>query len=410
MHECLELKGEECVDAVAIQTAIDALPSEGGGVIQLPELDLTLDRGLELRSGVELRGYGEKTILRKAASEVYPLTGYSNYGMLDVQLMDATGLEPGMTVSIKDNVRQGFYSTFARITWVDGDWLGLDHGLEADLAATENPVLTTAFPLVFGHGVRNAKVADLTLLGEKSSNPDAMDGCRGGAVYFLKSHDIDIEGIRERDFNGEGVSFQMCSDMRIRNCSFIGNTGNGMHPGAGSTNVLFERCEGMDNGRSGFFFCVRANHVTVRKCLFSRNAETGVSIGNRDCHNLIESCEITDNVLAGVMFRGDPKPVEARFCEIRGSNIARNALKSGIAQIEVLGHANNIIIEDNTIDGEEGTAGVATSAHADSVFANSNEFVSCEPDKSGSGFTEIKPRFESGQETTHPKHYRHLER
>ncbi len=264
----VELRMEDCADAAAIQSAMDRLAGRGG-VVQLPELELTLDRALEIHSAVELRGRGDKTILRKGEGRVYPLSGYHNYGMRDVPLQSVEGLAVGMTVSVLDDERRGFYSTFARITWIDGDWVGLDHGIEADYAAEENARLVTAYPLVFGHGIRNAALRDLTLDGSLDRNPVCMDGCRGGAVYFANSDKIEISGIREYSFNGEGLGFQMCSRVIIRDSSFDSNTGNGLHPGAGSTNALFENCQGRENGKSGFFFCVRANHITTRGCTFT---------------------------------------------------------------------------------------------------------------------------------------------
>ena len=87
-------------------------------------MGLSLGRGLELHSGVELVGQGEGTILRKGPGRVYPLSGYHNYGMCDVPLVSAAGLAVGMTVSVLDDERLGFYETFARISWIDGHWVG----------------------------------------------------------------------------------------------------------------------------------------------------------------------------------------------------------------------------------------------------------------------------------------------
>jgi hypothetical protein len=269
----------------------------------LPAMELVLDRGLILRSGVELCGQGEQTVLVKGPGKVYPLSGYHNYGMCDVPLVAAEGLEVGMTVSVHDGRSHGgFMETFATITWIDGDWVGLDHGIEMDYYADKEPCLTTVYPLVFAHYIQDAAVRNMRLEGNRAANEKAMGGCRGGAVYFGNSRGIEIAGIRERDFWGEGLSFQMCRDVKIIDCAFDENTGNGLHPGAGSTNVLFERCAGAGNGRSGFFFCVRANHITVRDCSFRDNA-LGISLGTRDCYNLIENCRMEGNRGAGVLVR-----------------------------------------------------------------------------------------------------------
>jgi len=44
----------ECGSAAAIQVAIDGMGMAGGGKVVLPEMEIVLDRGLILRSGVEL--------------------------------------------------------------------------------------------------------------------------------------------------------------------------------------------------------------------------------------------------------------------------------------------------------------------------------------------------------------------
>ena len=153
----IHLTPAQAATASAIQDAIDSLGDAGGRVI-LPEMELILDRGIELRSNVTLAGQGDKTVLRKAPGKVYPLSGYHNYGMLDVPLLYTEGLEKGMTVAIRDDRHGGFFETFARITWVDGTWVGIDTGLHADYEAELNPVLVTSFPLVYGLGVENIAV------------------------------------------------------------------------------------------------------------------------------------------------------------------------------------------------------------------------------------------------------------
>ena len=68
------LTAREATSATAIQGAIDALSDVGGRVV-LPEMDLVLDRGLQLRSNVELVGHGEHTVLQKAPAQVKGLEG-----------------------------------------------------------------------------------------------------------------------------------------------------------------------------------------------------------------------------------------------------------------------------------------------------------------------------------------------
>lgn len=405
-----KLSLEECGSAADIQVIIDEVGKAGGGEVVLPAMELVLDRGLILRSGVELCGQGEQTVLVKGPGKVYPLSGYHNYGMCDVPLVAAEGLEVGMTVSVHDGRSHGgFMETFATITWIDGDWVGLDHGIEMDYYADKEPCLTTVYPLVFAHYIQDAAVRNMRLEGNRAANEKAMGGCRGGAVYFGNSRGIEITGIRERDFWGEGLSFQMCRDVKIIDCAFDENTGNGLHPGAGSTNVLFERCAGTGNGRSGFFFCVRANHITVRDCSFRDNA-LGISLGTRDCYNLIENCRMEGNRGAGVLVRQTPKPTEVHSCRVQKCQIKGNARVEGQGQVEVTSDARDLVFVENEVGGERDKPGVFVEQTARSIYLSDNVFTDCkvEVEMTSESRAEKAPEIECGYGEWPAPVFRHL--
>jgi hypothetical protein len=378
----IQLAREKVPSALAIQEVIDTL-GEAGGRIVLPAMDLVLDRGLQLRSNVELVGQGEDTVLRKAPGRVYPLAGYHNYGMYDVPLEFTDGLEPGMTVAVRDDVHGGFFETFARITWIDGHWVGLDCALHSDYSASQEPVLVTSYPLVYGLGVEDVAVRDLCLGGNREAQPAGIGACRGAAVYFLQSHRFEVSDVVETGFAGEGLGFQMCSHVTIRRCSFCRNTGNGYHPGAGSTAVLFEDCVAEGNGRAGFYFCVRANHVTVQNCTFTGNVACGISVGTRDCHNRIEGCRIVENDGPGILIRRTVRPVEVHSCRVARCLVERNARESGRGQIDVLGDAHELAFVDNEIIGrgpEQERAGIYVGPSGQGIWVRDNRFQGCFPD------------------------------
>ena len=407
----LTLGAAEATTASAIQQALDSLGDEGGRVV-LPEMELTLDRGLALRSNVELVGQGAGTVLRMARGRVYPLAGYHNYGMGDVPLQFTAGLEPGMTVAIRDNVHQGFFETFARITWVEGTWVGLDRGLESDYSAEQQPLLVTSFPLIYGEGVEHVAIRNLTLDGLRAEQPVSIGACRGAALYFIHSHHFAVENVVEQDFVGEGLGFQMCSHGQIRGCRFGGNAGNGYHPGAGSTGVLFEDCLAEGNGRAGFFFCVRANHVTVRRCVFRGNVDCGISVGTRDCYNQIEDCQIEDNEGPGILFRVTPRPTEVHSCRVAGCRIAGNARRTGWGQIDILSDAHDLAFVDNAISGLSGQerAGVYVAPSAERIWLANNRIADCFPAVVGdeSCLATTEPSFACGHEAAQESHFRHL--
>jgi len=408
----LRLRAAEATSAVAIQEAIDSLGPEGGRVV-LPEMDITIDRGIALRSGVELTGQGRRTILRHAPARVYPLSGYHNYGMRDVPLQYTEGLTPGMTVAIRDDQRGGFYETFARLTWVEHTWVGLDRGLHSDYRAGDNPVLVTAFPLVYGEGVRDVAVRHLTLDGRRAEQPAGIGACRGAAVYFIGVHRFEVSDVHETGFLGEGLGFQMCSHGRIAHCRFGQNAGNGYHPGAGSTAVLFEDCVAEENGLAGLFFCVRANHISVKGSAFRRNRVAGISVGTRDCHNLVEDSEMVDNDGPGLLIRQSPRPVEVHSCAFRRCRISGNARQSGHGQVDVLGDAHDLILEENEVRGTEGIerAGIYIAPAAQRIWLQGNDVQGCFPDAVGGPeqLADDAPEFACGHEATAERDFRHLD-
>jgi len=330
-----------------------------------------------------------------------------------VPLESAAGLEPGMTVSVHDDKGRGFYETFATVTWIDGDWVGLDHGIEADYRADDHPCLTTAYPLIFAHKVHDIAVRDLSLEGNSSDNEESMGACRGAALYFYQSRGIEVTGVRECNYDGEGLGFQMCRDVVIRRCAFTDNTGNGLHPGAGSTNVMFDDCDSHDNGNCGLFFCVRANYITVRGSRFTGNG-TGVSIGTRDCHNLIEDCVVDGNAGAGVLVRPSPRPVEVHSCHVRRCTIAGNVGKRGQGQVEIVTQAHDLIFEGNTVSGRQGAGqdkpGFFVESTARHIHLDGNRVQGCsrEVDAASESLAAAPSLFECGYDSGSETIYRHL--
>jgi len=405
----IRLTADQVTSASDIQRAIDSL-SPSGGKVYLPEMDLTLDRGLELRSGVELIGQGDSTLFRHAPARVYRLAGYHNYGMRDVPLEHTEGLQPGMTVAIRDNVHGGFFETFARIEWLDGQWVGLDRGLHSDYSANENPVLITSFPLIYGENVANVAVRNLVLDGNRAEQPAGVGACRGAAVYFYQSHGFEVTDVSERGFEGEGLGFQICHHGHIARCTFTDNAGNGYHPGAGSTAVLFEDCRSERNDKAGFFFCVRANHITVRRCSFTANRSAGVSVGTRDCYNLIEGCTIVGNDGPGVFLRPTPRPVEVHSCTIRDCVIRDNARVDGRGQLDIRGDARDVILANNDVTGPAGTPGVYLEPSAQNVWLDGNHFDGCWPEVVGGDaqIARTMPAFACGMDAVSEHDTRHL--
>jgi hypothetical protein len=317
-----------------------------------------------------------------------------------------------MTVAIRDKPHRGFFETFARITWIDGNWVGLDRGLHSDYHADQEPELVTAFPLVYGLEVENVSLRNLALDGTREQQPVGIGACRGAAVYFIGSRGITVSDVEERGFAGEGLGFQICRDVRILHCRFDQNTGNGFHPGAGSTGALFEDCVAEGNGAAGFFFCVRANHITVRNCTFDDNHACGISIGTRDCHNRIAGCQMTGNAGPGLLIRKTARPVEVHSCHVSDCRIVGNATEGGHAQVDVLGDAHDLVLERNEIVSptDRACAGIYLAPSTERIWLAENVIEGCTPAVIGTAAAQASPlpSVSCGIDAVQEIHYRHL--
>jgi nitrous oxidase accessory protein NosD len=272
--------------------------------------------------------------------------------------------------------------------------------------------LVTAFPLVYGLNVQSVALRNLALDGNRDQQPAGIGSCRGAAIYFIGSRDIEVSDVLERGFVGEGLGFQMCRDVRIRGCQVAQNTGNGFHPGAGSTASLFEDCVAEGNDAAGFFFCVRANHITVRSSTFRGNHVCGISVGTRDCHNRVVDCQMADNAGPGLLIRHTSRPVEVHSCLVSGCRISNNASDHGHAQVDILGDAHDLILTRNEIRGDpqHERAGVYLAPSTERIWLGENRIAGCHPAVVGnaSPLASEEPQFECGIDAVQEKHYRHL--
>jgi hypothetical protein len=165
------------------------------------------------------------------------------------------------------------------------------------------------------------------------------------------------------------------------------------------------------NGAAGFFFCVRANHITVRSSTFCGNRICGISVGTRDCHNYITGCQITDNAGPGLLIRSTSRPVEVHSCHVSDCRIAGNAHDHGYAQVDVLGDAHDLILEHNEIVGIPGRSqsGVYLAPSTERIWLDENVISDCSPAVIGAAIRPaIKPSFDSGMDAVTERHYRHL--
>ena len=215
-------------------------------------------------------------------------------------------------------------------------------------------MVTNAGSCVSVHDAENVYISDFTIDGNKEKN-DLLDGCNGGGIVIIKSKNVTVEKVHVKDFNGEGITWQITENVTVRNCEINGCTNMGLHPGSGSPNSLIENNNSHDN-KVGLYICWRVHHSVVRGNQFHNNSENGISTGHKDSDVLFEKNHIYENKLDGVYVREeDDKNSPHRNSFI--SNIVENNGGNGFY---ISGKPSNMLIKDNvirsTIKGKQKTA------------------------------------------------------
>ena len=174
-------------DNRVLQAAVDYVAGLGGGVVEIGEGEYLMRDSLHLRSGVTVRGRKGKTILRKADAAVSPLALDGDFGEQQVTVKDPAGFAVGAGVAIWDDHAGGFHTTVARITGRRGNTFAIDAPLMADCMVAADAKAATVFPVVSGSDIRDARVEDLVIEGNKGANPPSTAAAVRGFTSIAAS-------------------------------------------------------------------------------------------------------------------------------------------------------------------------------------------------------------------------------
>jgi len=359
-----------------LQALVDRAAAQGGGEVLIPAGTYDMEDSLHLRSRVRIRGQSDKTILRKRPSVSSPLSADLGYGHFDVSLAEPEEFRVGMGVHVHDNQSGGFYDTVATITWRDGDRFGIDRMLNHDYGRRAGCVVTSIFPVISGYHLEDATVDNLTIDGNKAANP-FLNGCRGGGVFLLQAHRVNLKGLRVKDYNGDGISFQQCRCTVIENCTLEGMAGFGLHPGSGSVGAVLRNNACRNNGSDGIYYCLRVSFSLCENNVLEQNGGFGISIGGRDTDHLIRRNTIRGNAKAGVHFRDGDVAMAGSRNQIEANLLENNCRKEGSAEIDVRGATRDVHLLGNTIRpaGRQGkpAVGLLVGPQADRVVFFGNQ-------------------------------------
>jgi len=332
-------------DNSTLQAAVDSLAYEGGGTVVIPPGTFVMKDSLHLRSGVNIQGAGRKTVLLKQPSVRVALADHHGYGHYEIVVEEPDKLEPGMGVHIRDDATGGFATTTATLLSRNGNVFHIDQMLNYDYDPANAGCVTTVFPLISGRYAENTAITNLTLDGNiKERNP--INGCRGGGIFLLQSHKVLVDGLEIRNYHGDAVSFQQCTDIVVQNSHLHHNEQGGLHAGSGSVRYVMRNNHIHHNGGHGIFYCLRTTHSLCENNEIHDNALAGISLGERDTDHFIRSNEIYMNGGPGVLFR------KARFhgpdrVVVHGNAVRNNCQHEGKAEIVVEKGVRDLVFRRN---------------------------------------------------------------
>src|ERR1700730_14372199 len=115
------------------------------------------------------------------------------------------------------------------------------------------PTVSALSPILSGELVRDVAIQNLTLDGNRKNN-DNLDGNYAGCIFLQDCNRIAIRGVTARNYNGDGISWQICHDVLVEGCHSHDHAGLGLHPGSGSQRSVIRRNRMVGNDQ-GLFLC-----------------------------------------------------------------------------------------------------------------------------------------------------------
>ena len=336
-------------DHRVLQAAVDYVSALGGGTVKLLPGVFHLRNAVYLRSKVRILGSGDDTVLVKGPSVTTKLTADSDWYDQEITLVDAKGFGIGDGVCLRTRNPHHGGTDVAKRTLVarTGNRFKLDRALRENFWLKGDTTVSTLFPILSGDQIADVALENLALDGNRPRNEN-LDGNYAGCIFLQDCNRITIRNVTARNYNGDGISWQICHDMLVENCRSHDHAGLGLHPGSGSQRSVI-RANRLARNAIGIFFCWgvksgRAEGNTIEDC-----SQCGVSIGHRDTENLVRDNTIRRSGQAGVLFRAEPgKDFAAHRNRIEANVIEDSGPNDGVA-IDVQGPTEEVTIAGNEL-------------------------------------------------------------
>ena len=358
----------------ALQAAVDYVTRLGGGTVRILPGTYMLRNAVYLQSKLRLIGSGPDTILIKEASVKTKLAQDSDWYDQEITLLDSAGFEVGDGVCLQAKNPDTGANIFVKRTLLarNSNRFKLDRALRENFWQLGNATVSTLFPILSGESISDVHIENLTLDGNKTHN-DLLDGNYAGCIFLQDCNRIAIRGVHAKNYNGDGISWQICHDVLVENCVSENHSGLGLHPGSGSQRPVIRNCR-LERNDIGIFFCWGVKYGLAESNQIIGN-RVGLSIGHRDTDNLVSGNDILASREVGILFRPERgKDFAGNRNRIQNNKIVDSGATNGVA-IDVQGATEAVTVRDNEIietRDPAGRIGVRLGADTREILVSSN--------------------------------------
>ncbi|MBT6723034.1 MAG: right-handed parallel beta-helix repeat-containing protein [Planctomycetaceae bacterium] len=344
-------------DDRAIQAAVDYIRRIGTGTVKLTAGVFQLRNAIYLPSNLRMIGSGDDTVITKDASHSANIVDDSDWYDQEITLKAGHGFRVGDGVFITAKNTNNGDAVHVKRTLVanKGNRFKLNDGLRKNIWLTGNPKATSVFPLLTSEYSADVLIENLVLDGNRANNVN-MNGNYGGCIFLQDCKRYTMRGVTTRNYNGDGISFQICHDVIVENCKSHGNADLGVHPGSGSQRPLIRKNHLFDNS-IGIFWCWGVRYGLAENNFIKSNKDYGISIGHCDTDNTMRDNDVIDSGKVGILFRNDTRGRDfwANRNLITKNRISNSGGGSGVA-IKLDGQTKDTKVIGNIITDDRGQA------------------------------------------------------
>jgi hypothetical protein len=359
-----------------LQAAVDYVARLGGGTVKILPGTYTLRNAVYLASNIRIVGSGADSVLVKAPSVTAKVSVDSDWYDQEVTLADARGFQVGDGVCLRaKNAHDGGNVVLKRtLVARSGNRFKLDRALRENIWLPGGPTVSTLFAIFSGENIADITIENITLDGNRAHNEN-LDGNYAGCIFLQDCNRIQMRGVHARNYNGDGISWQICHDVIVENCQSNGHAGLGLHPGSGSQRPLIRNNKMVGNDQ-GLFFCWGVKYGLAENNTIEDSKRYGMSIGHRDTDNIIRNNVIRNSAEVGILFRKERGfAYNAHRNRVENNQIIDVTRDNGVG-IDVQGFTQDIAIRNNQVRQTTAPAkriGVRLGADAGAVTLAANQ-------------------------------------